>query len=499
MNTNQKRKRMGSMVLAASVLIAAGCSNGAKTPAAATENGNQPSKISMMVSLQTPEVPSDHLRKLIEQKTNTQLNIQFVPSGAYEEKFQAAMVTDSLPEISYLGNQNSFINLRDAIKNQQFWEIGPYLKDYPNLSKLNQDVLKNTAVDGKIYSLYQEVPLTRQGIIYRKDLADKLGIAPPKTTDDIYNMLKKFKESGVSIPLADRNDLVYGSFKTVSSWFGTPNNWGLEAGKLVPEFMTKPYMDTMNFMKKLHKEGLINQDFPVTSKSDQQNMMYNGKAAVYIGSMPDVQTIQSKTLQAVPSAQYDVTNDIVGPDGKNGVWAVPGYSTVIVFPKSAVKNEEQLKKILAFCDKLYDPEIANLMQYGIEGTHYNMKDGKVEPISDLKLIEKDVKAYWGLSLSRVTNIKPKVYDLPVVEKADKLVADATKFAINDPTAPLHSNTYTGKGPQLQEIIKDATYKYILGSIDENGFQAEVKKWQDQGGAKIIEEFNASFNNLNMKK
>ncbi|MDQ1914864.1 extracellular solute-binding protein [Paenibacillus sp. GD4] len=499
MKTKATWTRLGSITLAASVLLAAGCSKSEKAPAASTENGNQPLKISMMVSLQTPEVPSEDLKKLIEQKTNTQLNIQFVPSGAYEEKFQAAMVTDSLPEISYLGNQNSFINFRDAIKNQQFWEVGPYLKDYPNLSKLNPDVLKNTAVDGKIYTLYQEVPLTRQGIIYRKDLADKLGITPPKTTEDIYNMLKKFKESGVAIPLADRNDLVYGSFKTLSSWFGTPNNWGLENGKLVPEFMTKQYMDTMNFMKRLHKEGLINQDFPVTSKADQQNMMYSGKSAVYIGSMPDVQTMHAKTQSTIKTAEYDVTNAIVKPDGKNGVWAVPGYSTVIVFPKTAVKTEEHLKKLLAFCDKLFDPEIANLMQYGVEGTHYNLKDGKVEPIADVKKIEKDVKAYWGLSLSRVTNIKPKVYDLPVAEKADQLVADATKFAINDPTAPLHSATYTERGPRLQEIIKDATYKYILGGMDENGFQAEIKKWQEQGGAKIIEEYNASLTQSNTQK
>ncbi|MDQ1913766.1 extracellular solute-binding protein [Paenibacillus sp. GD4] len=500
MKRNQRWKSIGGITLA-SILFAAGCGNGDKAPSAVKEGGaaNQPVKISMMAVLHTPEVPSDTLEKLLEQKTNTQLDIQFVPSGAYDEKFQASLATGTLPQISFLGNQASFTHVKDAIKGQQFWEIGPYLKDYPNLSKLNPDVLKNTAVEGKIYSLYQEVPLTRQGIIYRKDLADKLGITPPKTTDDIYNMLKKFKESGVAIPLADRNDLIYGSFKTLSSWFGTPNNWGIVNGQLVPEFMTKEYVDTMNFVKRLHKEGLINQDFPVTSKADQQGMMYNGKSAVYIGSMPDVQTMQTKTQQAIKEAQYDVVNGIVGPNGKPGVWAVPGYGTVILFPKSSVKNEAELKQILAFCDKLFDPEIANLMFYGVEGTHYNMKDGKVQPVTDAKLLEKDVQGYMGLTLARITNIKPKVYSLPVAEKADQLTAEATKFAINDPTAPLESKTFIEKGAQLQEIIKDASYKYMLGSIDEAGFQAAVKKWQEQGGAKMMEEYNAALKAVTTKK
>ncbi|WP_248926960.1 extracellular solute-binding protein [Paenibacillus hamazuiensis] len=492
--------------LAAAVSIT-GCSQGApgttgNVPTAKETPAGQPVKISIMAALHTPEVPSDAIRKVLEQKTNTQLDIQFVPNGSYEEKFRAALATGALPQVSFV-NQASFITLRDAVKNQQFWEIGPYLKDYPNLSKLNPDVLKNMSVEGKLYSLPQENPLSRQGIIFRKDWADKLGLSAPKTVDDIYNMLKKFKEAdpvggGRTIPLADRNDLIYGSFKTLSSYFGTPNNWGIVDGKLVPEFMTKGYMDTLKFVKKLRDEGLINQDFPVTSKTDQQNLMYTGKSGMYIGSIMDVQTMQTKTQANIKTAEYDVENKIAGPSGKPGVWAIPGYGSVILFPKSAVKTEKDLKQILAFCDKMFSPEIANLIYYGIEGTHYTLKDNKVLPITDAKLLEKDVQGYTGLTMARVTNITPQYFTVPVAEKADKLVGDAVNFIITDPTAPLDSKTFNEKGAQLQEIIKDASYKFMTGNLDENGFQAAVKKWQDQGGTKIIEEYNAAYKTANGK-
>lgn len=96
-----------------------------------------------------------------------------------------------------------------------------------------------------MYALYQGRPLSRQGIIYRKDWADNLGLSAPTTTDEFYEMLKQFTENDPNgtgendtIGLADRGDLNSGAFKTVASWFGTPNNWGEKDGELRPDFMS---------------------------------------------------------------------------------------------------------------------------------------------------------------------------------------------------------------------------------------------------------------------
>ncbi|WP_284646454.1 extracellular solute-binding protein [Paenibacillus silviterrae] len=492
---NKKATVFLSAVTAVSLL--AGCSGKPDSNAGASNEAQKgPVKISIMANLQTPEVPSDKLEKVLEEKTNSDLTIQWVPDGSYDEKYQAAFATGTLPQVVYLKNAASFILMRDAIKDGQFWEIGPLLKDYPNLSKLNETVLKNTAVEGKIYTLYQERQPARAGLIYRKDWADKLGIAPPKTVDDIYDMLKKFKDAGLggakTIPLADRNDLVYGSFKTLSMYFGTPNNWGVQDGKLVPEFMTQGYMDTMKYMKKLYNEGLINQDFPVTSKNDQQNLVYSGRSGMYIGTMGDVKNMQDKTKVNVPEATFEVTNDIVGKDGKKVTWGLSGYGTVMLFPKSSVKTEQELKAILGVFDKFYSPEIADLLKYGLKEEHYTLKDGKVVPSTDAKLIEREVRPYLNMALADTTNVTPAYYALPVHEKSNTLSNEAEKFMVTDPTAALESKTYSEAGARLQEQIKDATYQFILGKIDEAGFQAAVKKWQNDGGQKIMDEFNAQY-------
>jgi len=514
-------KKVGMTVAALTALtVAAGCAsgtNGSSDPAPQPNSGatetksetpsepeapKEPFKLSIMANLHTPEVPSDRIEKLLEEATNTEIDIQWVPDGTYDEKMNASFATGTLPQATYIKNQSSLLMLRDAIRNDQFWEIGPLLGEYPNLSKLNPDVLKNTSVDGKIYALYQERPLSRQGLIFRKDWADKLGLSAPTNVDELYAMLKAFKEGDPdgngaqdTIGLTDRSDLVYGAFKSISSWFGTPNGWGEADGKLKPEFMFPQYMETMRYMKKLHQEGLINQDFPVTSKTDQQNLLITGKAGAYIGSMADVVSLDAKITEVNANALLDVQNRIAGPNGGFGIWAIPGYGSVVLFPKSAVKDEGELKNILAFYDKLMSPELANLIYWGVEGDHYSMEGGKVVPIEDTKITDRDVKPYQALQIGGIATIDgfyEAKHRLPAKEKAEQLIVDNNSALIHDPTAPLDSPTFTQDGVRLQELIKDATYKFMLGDIDEAGFQSAVDNWLAQGGQKIIDEFNASY-------
>ncbi len=469
-----------------------------------TEVPAEPFDLTIMANLHSPEVPSDKVEKLIEEITNTNLTIQWVPDGNYDEKLNTSFATGTMPQATYLRNINSFGMFKDAIRNDQFWEVGPLLADYENLSKLKPDVLKNTSVDGKIYSIYQGRPLSRQGLIYRKDWADHLGLAAPTTTEEVLEMAKQFTvgdpdQNGKNdtIGLADRSDLVYGAFKTISSWFGTPNNWGEKDGQLQPEFMFQEYFDTMDFMKTLHSNKYMNQDFPVASKTDQQAMFKNGTAGMYIGSMADVLSLHKDAIVLNPNLVYDVQNRIAAPGKENGVWSIPGYGTVVLFPKSTVKDEAELKQILSFFDHFMSPEVANLVNWGVEGEHYKVSaDGKFADITgfDPDVKNRDVQAYLALEIGEPsTNGRYNgIYNYDTKGKAEELILDNDKILIHDPTAPLESITYTENGAAIYKLIQDATYQYMLGSIDKAGFEAAVENWKKQGGTKIIEEFNASL-------
>ncbi|NIK79088.1 putative aldouronate transport system substrate-binding protein [Paenibacillus castaneae] len=506
------------LVLTFTLLLSAcsGGNNGAKnktTPAPNNESGakteetakpaepEKPTEITIMLPLNIAETPPDTIKNEIEKLTNTKLTYQFFPADTYEEKLNASFATGSLPKVTYLKNQATFVQMKEAIRDGQFWEIGPYLSEFSNLGKMKEEILNNTKVDGKLYSLYIGRPLARQGMIYRKDWADKLGISAPANVDELFAMIEKFTTGDPdgngqpdTVGLADRNDLVYGAFKTIASWFATPNNWGERDGQLVPDFTTPEYMASMDYMKKIRDAKAMNVDFLATSKTDQVNMFTSGKAGVYIGSMQDVDSLVKDLVKNVPTAVVDTHSMVAGPNGQVTNWAIPGYNNVVLFPKSAIKDEAELKKVLAFMDKMMTPEVANMMFWGIEGTHYTVVDGKAKPSADKELTEREVKGFKDsvIGEAETNGMYESLNELPARIHAEELIIENEKIAIADPTAALDSATYTEKGTELQELIKDATYKYIYGSIDKAGFDKAIENWKSRGGSKIIEEYNAAY-------
>ncbi|MBN2980040.1 MULTISPECIES: extracellular solute-binding protein [Cohnella] len=475
-----------------------GASPSASAEAPADE---KPTEITIMLPLNTAETPPDRIKTEVEKLTNTKLTYQFFPADTYEEKLNSSFATGTLPQVTYLKNSTTFLLMREAIKDGQFWEIGPYLSEFPNLSKLKPEILDNTKVEGKLYSLYIGRPLARQGIIYRKDWADKLGIQPPANVDELFEMAKAFTEKDPdgngqadTIGIVDRNELVYGAFKTVSAWFGTPNYWGEQDGKLLPEFMFPQYVETMDFFKKLRDGGYMNQDFAATSKTDAVKMFTSGKAGIYIGgSMQDIDSLNKDLIKNVPEAVLDVHSMVAGPDGELRQWMIPGYNNVILFPKTAVKDEAELKKILAFFDKMMTPEVANLMYWGIEGVHYTVVDGKAKVSDDKELVEREVKGYKDsvIGEAATNGMYESLNELPGRIHAEQLIVENEKIGVKDPTAALDSATYAEKGVELQQIMTDATYQYIYGQIDKAGFDKAIERWKKDGGDNIIEEFNAA--------
>ncbi|WP_310830138.1 extracellular solute-binding protein [Paenibacillus pedocola] len=458
--------------------------------------GQTPPSISILAPLHFPQTPSKEIVTEIEKLTGVRLNITWVPEGVYTDKMNTALTTNSLGKVTFV-KFTDYNLVKPAIRSDAFWEIGPYLKEFPNLQQLDPAILSQSAVDGKIYGLYTERPSSRQGIIIRKDWLDHLKLSKPQTLDELYEVMKQFTYKDPdgngkqdTIGLVDRNDLVYGVFKTLSSYFGTPNNWKLDNGQFIPEFATSQYMDTMNFMRKLYNEKIINQDFALTSKEVQRDKFIRGTAGVFIGSMTDVQRLSIEAQTINPRAELTLINRIKGPDGYK-VWSIPNYNGLYLFSKKAIATEGELKQVLRFFDRTMDKDVANLMRYGIEGRHYKLENGKVilpEETSQLRVNE--VSPLYSLMIADISN--KNVMEVAQKEQltalADQLSQDNEQFLVDDPTLTLSSPTFDEKNVELSTIIVDATYNYIIGNINAAEFKKEVEKWKSSGGSLIMQEY-----------
>ncbi|SFL38182.1 putative aldouronate transport system substrate-binding protein [Gracilibacillus orientalis] len=479
------------------LILGVACSSSSST-------GGGSEEITIMANLTSAQTPaSDNpIIEKIEESTNTTLDITWVMDEVYDEKMNAVIATDTAPQALFVKNQDSFKKMKDSINEEQYWNIEPYLKDYEYLSNLNPDVLNNTKVNDKLYSLYSGRPASRWGLIYRKDWAENLGLEAPTNTEELFEMFRAFTEDDPNesgdddtIGVAAASDLVYGGFKFTSSYFVTPNNWGEKDGELLPEFMFDGYTDTMNFFKKLRENGYVNLDFPATSQSDQNDMLLTGKAGALISCICSAGGMQDQLQRNNPDATLDVQNRISGPNNGPGNWSNSGYGAVVLFPKSSNETEEDLRKVLAFFNELMKPENYNLLTYGIEGTHYEVVEGKakvIESASDLS--QREVRPVLGLVIgdeSTVDALQPYPKN-ELYAKQYEQIMDNNNILINDPTAPLDSETFGDRGGALQQIIDDATVNYMLGDLDLDGYHEEIERWKEDGGEQVIEEYNAAY-------
>ncbi|MNE18939.1 Lipoprotein LipO precursor [compost metagenome] len=78
------------------------------------------------------------------------------------------------------------------------------------------------------------------------------------------------------------------------------------------------------------------------------------------------------------------------------------------------------------------------------------------------------------------------------QKNNKIVSDNEQYVVSNPALTLISNTYTERGSELEQMITDAETKYIMGKIDEAGWNAEIEKWKQAGGSSLMEEYKEAY-------
>ncbi|MCR8632458.1 extracellular solute-binding protein [Paenibacillus radicis (ex Xue et al. 2023)] len=493
-----KQKTLASLsVLAMAGSIVAGCGGGKESAAGSTISDTTPFPVSIALT-QVGDIPSDgnEINQAIEKYTNTKLNIQWIPNSAYDDKVNVMIASSEMPKLLKV---QYVPNIISNMQSDLFWEVGPYLKDYKNLAAQSEQFYDNIKVDGKVYGVPVFSEIARAAIVYRKDWLDNLGLKVPKSVDDWYNVAKAMtlndpdkngKNDTYGVVLFKRYNEGQTSLTTrFAVGMGAPNKWEItKDGNILPEFMSPEYTDVLKMYRKLYDEKLLNQDFAVLDSTEADKMFDSGRVGIKIAVATTAKSQQDRLSKVDPKAVVDVA-PLEGPKGIR-VAGQTGNSGIYVIPKSSVKTEAEMKRVLKFLDQLMDPEMATLLMRGIENKHYVKTSDNRTEFTDFTAFQREVKPYRdNFPYIEGYNVLP-LKDVAIGEKGTKLTQENMKSAIPNPALTFISATYSERGKELEQMIYDAQTKYIMGKIDDAGYQAEIEKWKKSGGQKLMDEYKA---------
>lgn len=158
----------------------------------------------------TTDYEDNYLTQLVEEKTGVKLDFVFLPTDGTEAKQKLSLMVaggETLPDILCIGlsdserftygSQGYFLPLNDYLENDAYyWNES---MDKWATPKQKEDVLKyGTSPDGNIYAYPQfycdPADASSLYMSINKVWLDNLGLEVPTTTDELYTVLKAFKE-----------------------------------------------------------------------------------------------------------------------------------------------------------------------------------------------------------------------------------------------------------------------------------------------------------------
>lgn len=287
-------------------------------------------------------------------------------SGDYPDVFIYSSLKKD--DVNKYGTEGVFVPLEDHIR-----------KHAPNLTKLldEQELWPYiTAPDGHVYVM----PALNTGaelesgyhVWLNHQWLENLSLSEPKTLDELYDVLKAFKEQDANgngdtndeIPLSVPDGIDY--LKQYLPYFGyclDNNTWLAEQdGKLTYIPTDEGYKDFLAYFTKLYQEGLLD---PASFTQNYDQIAAVGSSADVLGCFSALASFQFAGREQ--DEYYQTLTPFEGQDypKSTGIF----YSCMMV-----TDTCDDPATLVAWADQLYTQEGGILNWLGVEGRSYNLND-----------------------------------------------------------------------------------------------------------------------------
>lgn len=351
-------------------------------------------------------------------------------------------------------------------------------------------------LNGKMYAIPEASAsgiAVNSAFVVRQDWLDELGLKMPTNLDELYNVLKAFKEKKKVIPLTGGKDPIVQEIGTTFGMRTITSPWKESGGKLVHLVEDPATKEYLAFMKKLYTEGLIDAEWSINQANKLTENFTSGKAAMFKMNWANAATVTDALAKNAPTGKMAIIPFLKDKDGKNTAIGTGGIAWYIAIPKWAPNKDEAFK----YLDMKFEKELFKGMAIGQEGVHHTVKDGKYYPILPIfndkwnngsffltGMDEKNYPIYWQARVRKNEHVQ-KYFETYQENAKTGLVYDALTYA--PPIDAISKN-----GPKLNKLIEDTFIKYITGSEPLENYDKFLAQWKADGGTEMITAANEWF-------
>ena len=474
----------------------AGTSNSAQPPSSSAVSTSEPVELSLCMSQIRWGVSVDdgHMQKFTEQlekSTNTKIEMIAPTHNDYMEKLNVLLASGDYPDI--------FIP-------QQAWD---YVGQFANrgylipLTKYINDDARFAAAKTTDLTMYQSgddiygLPLGKGNtkiFWFRKDMVDKysMNIKDSMTTDEFIAELSKVDKSE-TIPFSFPKHI--SNFQIFNNAFGAYGGILTDAnGVYYDGIQTQEMKDAFAFIKSLYDQGLMDSEFITNENSNMREKIYTGKTASDVDYYGRYLNYCQSSESVEKATDFIPCFTLVGPNGTSGNLNESGNEAACISVKC--KNPDAAMDVL-YC-LFFTEEGRMLYTTGVEGVHYDIKDGVLTPREDA------AAAGYTVNVSDVSAGWPNI-DVAALPFSFEGVTPETLKKNNDYINKALSPEYVGpivKIPMGKSTLYDenvATYtsnlyematKIVLGSQTIDEAYADYEKfWKSIQGDKMLDELN----------
>ncbi|WP_190218358.1 extracellular solute-binding protein [Streptomyces griseosporeus] len=406
--------------------------------------------------------------------------------NTYDQKLGAVLASSDVPDVVVVPGWNMGGKIPSAIIGK-FADLGPYLsgdavKEYPNLAAIPTDAWQRSLFGGKLRGLPMPTPSAPSMVpLYRQDIFAKEGYELPKSCDEFMALAKEITNARAKRWAC--LDMKWTAFQAFGVLSGSekPLGWNLVDGKLVNRIETEEFLEALEWSRKLFAAGVVHPDSKLGKNAPDPGPKFAaGEFLIYPNNIS--QWWGRTAEQATQNPEFKIWGmDVWGHDGGNPtLWAEQPAGIFAFVSKKA--SESVIRDVLAVANVTaapYGTKEYMMTNYGVEGTHYTVKDG-VPTKTDQGNIEV-MNAYVMVASPAATIAHPDFPDVAKgqVEWQQRMGAFARKSSFwgMQITEPARYTNLSNDVEQLEDDI-------VRGRKKISDMQQFVSDWKSKGGDKL---------------